>query len=145
MKALLQRVKHASVSVDNKLIAQIDHGLLVFLGVEKGDTPENMQTLADNILNYRMFNDPDGKMNLDIKQVDGKILLVSQFTLVANTKRGRRPSFTDAAPPQNARMLYNHMADYIVEKLGHVQTGKFAADMKVELLNDGPVTFMLES
>lgn len=143
MKALIQRVKHASVEVDGETTGQIDHGILVLLGVEKTDTPALADKLLQKILKYRIFNDAEGKMNLNVNQVEGALLVVSQFTLVADTQKGTRPGFSKGAAPQLGETLY----DYFCEKSAGAiltQTGKFGADMQVSLLNDGPVTFMLE-
>lgn len=145
MRALIQRVAHASVEVDQQRIGNINQGLLVFIGVEKGDRQEDADRLLKKILAYRVFSDPEDKMNLSVTDVQGGLLLVSQFTLAANTQKGLRPSFSSAAPPPEGEAMYN----YIVEqaRLMHpdVATGRFGADMKVELLNDGPVTFLLET
>ncbi|GAA6135485.1 D-aminoacyl-tRNA deacylase [Oceaniserpentilla sp. 4NH20-0058] len=143
MKALIQRVKHAKVEAKGQITGQIDQGILVLLGVEKHDT----QALADKLLNkllaYRIFADADGKMNLNVQQVAGKLLVVSQFTLVADTQKGTRPGFSKGATPQLGEALY----DYFVKQSKTfiaTETGQFGADMQVSLQNDGPVTFMLE-
>ncbi|MFV2055300.1 MAG: D-aminoacyl-tRNA deacylase [Thiohalomonadales bacterium] len=143
MKALLQRVRHASVTVDAKVIAQIEKGLLVFLGVQKNDTEAKAKRLAERILSYRIFADAAGKMNLDVQQVGGGVLVVSQFTLVADTNAGSRPSFSTAADPQLAQRLYTNFIAQIDQRHTAVQSGEFAADMQVLLLNDGPVTFSI--
>ncbi len=145
MKALLQRVTKASVKVGRKNVGVIGPGLLVFLGVDQEDTRENAENLAEKTLNYRIFPDAEGKMNLSVQDKGGEVLVVSQFTLSADTDKGLRPSFSSAAPPLQAEMLYLAYADAVKERLGKVQTGQFAADMKVSLTNDGPVTFLLES
>ena len=143
MIALLQRVTSASVSVDNKVIGEIEQGLLVFLAVQPDDTQAKAKRLAERVAGYRMFNDENGKMNLNVKQVGGDILVVSQFTLAAETNSGMRPSFTCAAKPEFSNELYQFFCRQLREKGFRVPTGEFAADMKVQLLNDGPVTFTL--
>lgn len=145
MKALLQRVTKASVKVGRSNVGAIGPGLLVFLGVDQEDTRENVDSLAEKTLNYRIFPDGDGKMNLNVQEAGGEVLVVSQFTLSADTRKGLRPSFSSAAPPLQAEMLYLAYAEAIRDKLGKVQTGQFGADMKVSLINDGPVTFLLET
>ena len=145
MKALVQRVSEAHVVVAGDIVGRIGQGLLVLLGVEKDDNPLRAEKLLDKILNYRLFQDSDNKMNLSVHDVQGGILLVSQFTLVADTRKGLRPSFSSAAPPALAHSLYQHALDFLQARLPDVQAGRFAADMKVHLVNDGPVTFLLES
>ena len=144
MKALLQRVSHASVTVRNQLVAKINGGLLVFLGVEKNDTEQQADYLARKIVNLRIFEDENGKMNLSLKDVNGEILLVSQFTLAGDVSRGNRPGFETAAKPDDANRLYLYFSEQLRVQGIETQTGIFQADMQVELLNDGPVTFMLE-
>ena len=144
MKALIQRVSQASVSVDGDVVGSIGQGVLVLLGVEKQDDEAAADKLLKKILNYRIFPDEDDKMNLSLLDVDGGVLLVSQFTLVADTKKGLRPSFSAAAKPADAERLYHYTVNSARKLTGNVQQGVFAADMKVTLLNDGPVTFMLE-
>ena len=143
MIALIQRVQHASVVVDGETIGAIQQGLLVLLGVEKEDNKAKAQRLAERVCHYRVFEDEAGKMNLNVQQVGGEILVVSQFTLPADTQKGNRPSFSGSASGEFAKALYQSFADYCG---GHVPvaTGRFAADMKVSLLNDGPVTFWLQ-
>lgn len=143
MIALLQRVTSASVRVNNAKIAEIKHGLLVFLAVQPEDTQAKAKRLAERVAGYRVFNDENGKMNLNVKQVNGDILVVSQFTLAADTNSGMRPSFTSAAKPEFSNNLYQYFCLQLREKGFSVPTGEFAADMQVELLNDGPVTFTL--
>ncbi len=146
MRALIQRVKHANVSVDGKEVGAIDHGLLLFLGVAAEDNKATADKLLQKLLHYRVFSDANDKMNLNVQQAEGGLLIISQFTLMADTNKGLRPSFSHAAPPAMAEELY----DYFVQQAGlHYPAGKiasgiFAADMQVSLLNDGPVTFLLE-
>lgn len=143
MKALIQRVKHAKVEVGAEVVGSIDAGLLVLLGVEKTDTQEVADRLLKKILAYRVFADDEGKMNLNVGQVAGSLLVVSQFTLVADTQKGTRPGFSKGAPPQLGEALYDYFVAKSAETI-NTQTGQFGADMQVSLLNDGPVTFMLE-
>ena len=143
MIALIQRVSRASVTVNNEVIGEIAHGLLVFLAVQPQDTQAKAKRLAERVGGYRVFNDESGKMNLNVKQVGGDILVVSQFTLAADTSSGMRPSFTSAAKPEFSDELYQYFCLQLREQGFNVPTGEFAADMKVELLNDGPVTFTL--
>ena len=144
MKGLIQRVSKASVKVDGEVVGAIDHGILLLLGVEKDDDEAAAEKLLKRVLSYRIFPDDEGRMNLNLQQVGGGLLVVSQFTLVADTKKGTRPGFSKGATPEQGEALY----DYFVMKAkalnSVVETGRFGADMKVELLNDGPVTFMLE-
>lgn len=141
----MQRVSEARVEVGGEVTGQIDRGLLVLLGIESDDDLLRMRKLMDKCLSYRMFSDPDGKMNLSVKDIEADVLLVSQFTLCADTQKGLRPSFSRGAPPVLAEQLYDDAVAYVASCLGSVQTGCFAADMQVHLVNDGPVTFMLES
>lgn len=143
MKALIQRVKNASVKVDGELIGEIGHGILILLGVEKTDTPELADKLLQKILKYRIFSDEAGKMNLSVNQIKGSLLVVSQFTLVADTQKGTRPGFSRGASPQLGEALYDYFCTQSAEQI-ETQTGVFGADMQVSLLNDGPVTFLLE-
>ena len=143
MIALLQRVSSASVTVDNQTIGEIEQGLLVFLAVEPEDTETKAKRLAERVAGYRMFNDENDKMNLNVKQAGGDILVVSQFTLAADTNSGLRPSFTTAAKPDFSKQLYQYFCQQLREQGFKVPTGEFAANMKVKLLNDGPVTFTL--
>lgn len=144
MIGLLQRVSHASVTVENQTIADIQQGLLVLVGVEKLDTKTEAEKLAKRILNYRLFADDNDKMNLSVTDINGSVLLVPQFTLPADTRSGNRPSFTPAASPQKGEQLFNHLVSLIQQQHSFVSTGKFGADMKVTLTNDGPVTFWLQ-
>ncbi|CAA0080434.1 D-aminoacyl-tRNA deacylase [BD1-7 clade bacterium] len=146
MKAVIQRVQHARVEIDGAVSGQIDQGILVLLGVAHEDDHAKAGRLLQKILNYRIFADDAGKMNLNVQQVGGGVLVVSQFTIEADTRKGLRPSFTTAAEPAKAEALYDYFVDetrkaYDAER---VQTGRFAADMQVHLQNDGPVTFILE-
>ena len=140
----MQRVTQASVSVDNKIIGKIDHGQMVLVGIEKEDVMTDLQRLADKLLKYRMFSDEDGKMNLNVQQANGSILLVSQFTLAANTKKGLRPGFSTAAEPSEAKKLFNMFIEMVRSQHNYVEIGEFGADMQVSLINDGPVTFLLD-
>jgi D-tyrosyl-tRNA(Tyr) deacylase len=153
MIALIQRVKSASVTVDEKLISSIDQGLLVLLGVEKEDETSVAERLAEKILKYRVFADDEGKMNLSVLDIGGSVLIVPQFTLAADTRKGLRPSFSNAASPEKGLAMFNQLID-IMRVTGKsispdlpanwLQTGQFGADMAVSLLNDGPVTFNLK-
>ena len=143
MIALLQRVSSASVTVDEQIVGEIEQGLLVLLAVEPQDTEAKAKRLAQRVASYRMFNDENDKMNLNVKQINGDILVVSQFTLAADTNSGLRPSFTTAAKPDFSKALYEYFCQQLREQGFKVPTGKFAADMQVKLLNDGPVTFTL--
>lgn len=142
--ALLQRVSRASVCVDNEIIGKINKGLLVLLAVEPEDTKENVQRLAQKVAKYRIFEDDNGKMNLNVEQVNGDILVVSQFTLAADTRKGLRPSFTSAASPQMGDEYYQYFCRCLRELGFRVPTGQFGADMQVALVNDGPVTIHLQ-
>ena len=144
MKALIQRVSRASVKVDGQIVGQIGHGLLVFLGVEKGDSTSEADFLAQKTVHLRIFEDENAKMNRSVLDVEGQILVVSQFTLCGDTSRGHRPGFDKAAEPKTAKELYLYFSDKVRAFGIKVENGVFGADMKVELLNDGPVTFMLE-
>jgi len=143
MIALIQRVSSASVTVSNNVIGEIAQGLLVFLAIQPEDTEAKAKRLAERVAGYRIFNDENGKMNLNVQQVDGDILVVSQFTLAADTSSGMRPSFTSAAKPEFSNELYQYFCQQLRDQGFNVPTGEFAADMKVQLLNDGPVTFTL--
>ncbi len=144
MKGLIQRVSHASVIVDGETIGEIDNGILLLLGVEKDDNLEKAGRLLDKVLRYRIFSDENGKMNLSLADTGGGLLVVSQFTLVADTRKGLRPSFSSGASPALGEELYDQFVTMARQKHDKVACGRFGADMKVSLLNDGPVTFMLE-
>ncbi len=146
MRAVIQRVTHASCTVDSTVTGQIEQGLLILLGVEDEDTTDDMQWLAQKFVNLRIFSDDQGLMNKSIQDIDGNILLISQFTLFAQTKKGNRPSFIRAARPDKAKPMYEEMATYLSNLLGkQVQLGIFGADMKIDLRNDGPVTIMMNT
>ncbi|MCT8988567.1 D-aminoacyl-tRNA deacylase [Shewanella phaeophyticola] len=144
MIALIQRVKRASVTVDDEVVGKIDHGLLVLLGVEREDNAEKLAKLATKVMSYRVFSDDNGKMNLNLSQVGGKLLVVSQFTLAADTAKGLRPSFSCAATPEQAKQLYLDFVAFCRQQGVETETGLFGADMQVELINDGSVTFNLQ-
>jgi len=145
MKAVIQRVDSASVSIDGIEISRIGAGLLVLLGVEKGDGEKDADFLLDKMIQLRIFEDGEGKMNLSLLDVSGELLVVSQFTLLADCRKGRRPSFTDAAEPETATKLYEYMLSRAREKVTKVGHGQFQAMMKVGLVNHGPVTILLDS
>ncbi len=145
MKAVIQRVSNALVIVEEQKIAQIDKGMLVLLGVKKGDAEQEAELLAIKTANLRIFNDIDGKMNLSLLDIKGEALIVSQFTLYGNCKKGRRPSFIEAALPGKADLLYQYYVECLRREGISVQTGQFQAMMQVELINDGPVTIILDS
>ncbi|WP_136248470.1 D-aminoacyl-tRNA deacylase [Halomonas borealis] len=145
MKALIQRVRHASVTVDGRETGAIEQGLLAFIGVEKGDDAQHAERLLHKLLHYRVFADEAGKMNLNLQQVEGGLLLVSQFTLAADTRKGLRPSFSSAAPPADGQQRFEALVERARAAWPRVASGEFGADMQVALVNDGPVTFLLES
>ena len=144
MIGLLQRVSHANVVVDGTEVGAIDHGLLVLIGVERGDGDPQAQRLLERLLGYRVFSDAGGKMNLSVRDVSGGLLLVPQFTLPADTRKGTRPSFTPAAPTDEGRRMFQSLVDLARQQTVPVATGQFGADMQVSLTNDGPVTFWLQ-
>ncbi|MFI8556980.1 D-tyrosyl-tRNA(Tyr) deacylase [Pseudomonas putida] len=144
MKGLLQRVRGARVEVGGDIVGAIDQGLLVLVAVEPEDTREHADKLLHKLLNYRVFSDPQGKMNLSLKDVSGGLLLVSQFTLAADTRSGMRPSFSTAAPPALGAELFDYLCQQAQSQHAAVASGRFGADMQVHLVNDGPVTFMLQ-
>jgi len=145
MRAVIQRVDEASVSVDGQVVARISRGLMVLVGVENSDTADDLTFLKKKIVNLRVFDDQDGRMNLAVKDVRGSILLVSQFTLHGDTRRGNRPDYTRAAPAERARELYNQLVSEIRSEDIPVESGVFQAMMKVSLVNDGPVTLIVDS
>jgi len=142
--ALLQRVSEAKVIVSGQCIAGIDQGVLALIGVQSGDKENTAELFISRIINYRLFADDDGKMNLSLIDIQGGLLLVPQFTLAANTKKGRRPSFTSAAPPELGESVFQSMVDFARNSYALVEAGRFGADMAVHLVNDGPVTFILD-
>jgi D-aminoacyl-tRNA deacylase len=146
MKAVIQRVQYASVTINNIVKSKINIGLLILLGIEDADNDEDIEWLSSKIINLRIFNDESGVMNLSVKEIDAEIILVSQFTLHASTKKGNRPSYIKSAKPDVAIPMYEKMIQRLQLALGkEVQTGEFGADMKVELLNDGPVTIIIDT
>lgn len=146
MRAVLQRVSKASVTIDQQIKSQIENGLLILLGIEENDNEADIEWLVKKIIQMRIFSDDNGKMNLSVKDIDGDILVVSQFTLFASTKKGNRPSFTRSAKPEIAIPLYEKFIGETEENLTKkIQTGTFGADMKVQILNDGPVTIIIDS
>ena len=144
MKLVIQRVKNASVEVEEKIVGEIEKGFLVLVGIKTGDTKEQADYLVKKVCNLRIFTDENNKMNLSLKDVNGKLLIVSQFTLYGNTKDGNRPSFIEAAKPEEAIPLYEYFCNECAKKGIEVEKGIFGADMKVKLLNDGPVTIVIE-
>ena len=145
MRFLIQRVTEASVTVDGNVIGQIGKGFLVFIGVAEGDTVAMADKLVKKLIGLRIFEDENGKTNLSLSDVDGSLLLVSQFTLYADCKKGNRPSFIKAGEPKMAEKMYEYIISECKKQISHVETGKFGADMKVALLNDGPFTILLDS
>lgn len=145
MRAVVQKVKYSSVTVDNEIIGKIDNGFMILLGVTHEDNLKEVEWLSKKIKDLRIFEDQDGKMNLSLEDVKGEVLIISQFTLYGNCIKGRRPSFTEAAKPEHAENLYNKFIEKFQSFGIKTQTGKFGADMKVELLNDGPVTIIIDT
>jgi D-aminoacyl-tRNA deacylase len=146
MRAVIQRVSKASVTIDDKIYSQVNDGLLVLLGIEDADTAEDTEWLSGKIVNLRIFNDDNGVMNVSVKDINGDILVVSQFTLHASTKKGNRPSYIKASKPEFAVPMYKKFLQQLTSDLGRkIYSGVFAADMKVELLNDGPVTIVIDT
>lgn len=145
MRLVIQRVKKASVTIEGNVVGSIDRGLLIFLGVGEGDTRSMVDKYVDKLAKLRIFEDENGKTNLDINDVNGKLMVVSQFTLYADCKKGNRPSFVHAAAPDIANELYEYFKEKCALKFGNVQSGQFGADMKVELINDGPFTVLWDS
>ena len=144
MRALIQRVRHARVEIDDQIVGEIEQGLMVLLGIQKGDDQAIADKLLHKLINYRVFADSDDKMNLNLQQVEGGLLLVSQFTLAADTKKGLRPGFSSAAAPADAVPIYDYFVAQAKQKIKKTDVGEFGADMQVHLQNDGPVTFLLE-
>ncbi len=145
MKAVIQRVRNAKVEIEGKTVGAIGQGLLILLGVADGDSEEDVVTLAEKILKLRIFSDENGKMNRSVRDVNGEVLVVSQFTLLANCRHGNRPDFLASAPPELANSLYEAFKTYIRQQTGKVECGIFGADMQVSLVNDGPVTILLDT
>ena len=145
MRAVVQRVAEARVLVDGQVVGQIERGFLVLLGVRRGDTPEDAAYLARKIAALRVFPDPQGRMNLSLAEVGGEVLVVSQFTLYADTRKRNRPSFIEAASPDEGKRLYSQCIDFLLREGIHVETGVFQAQMQVHLVDDGPVTILLDS
>lgn len=145
MIGLIQRVKTATVTIEEHPVGHIDAGILLLLGIEKADDQNSADKLLHKILNYRIFTDDEGRMNKSLTDINGGLLVVSQFTLAADTKKGLRPSFSSTASPQHAETLYNYFLSVAAEQHNNIQQGKFAANMQISLINDGPVTFKLET
>ncbi len=145
MKLVIQRVKNASVTIDNKLFNSINAGYLILFGAEKGDTKEKADWLANKVCALRCFSDENGKMNLSVKDINGEMLIVSQFTLCSDIKKGTRPSFDNAMPPEPANEMYEYFISKVKEQKIKVKTGVFGAHMEISLLNDGPVTFIINA
>lgn len=144
MLVVIQRVSHARVDIADETVANIDKGLLILCGFEPNDTEHNINKMLDKCINYRIFDDGQGKMNLNLKEVNGDLLLVPQFTLMADTQKGLRPSFSNAAPPELGRQLFDNLLTRAVQVFPKIQSGCFGANMQVHLCNDGPVTFLLK-
>ena len=145
MRALVQRVSRSAVFIDGELTAEIGRGMLILLGVGRGDTPEDIQYVAGKCIHLRIFEDEQGKMNRSLAEIGGQVLVVSQFTLYGDTRKGRRPGYSGAAPPELAEAYYNEFVDALRSRGVSVSTGRFGANMQVEIHNDGPVTLMVES
>lgn len=145
MRIVIQRVSHASVTVDNEIVGKIGEGILILLGVADGDTDEDIKYLADKALGLRIFRDENDKMNLSVRDIGGEVLVVSQFTLYGDCRKGKRPSFDKAGKPDFAEEMYEKFLAYVKDNFGSVQHGIFGADMKVDLLNNGPVTLIIDS
>ncbi len=144
MLGLIQRVSSSKVEVNGEVIGSIGQGITALIGIEKSDSEADARRLCEKILDYRIFSDREGKMNLGLRDIKGGLLLVPQFTLAANTRKGMRPSFSSAAPPDTSRQLFSYFCDYTKKQYLNVETGSFGADMQVSICNDGPVTFMLQ-
>ena len=145
MKALVQRVQEASVTVDGEIVGKIARGLVVFVGVDRNDSQQDLEYLVDKVVNLRIFSDEKSKFNISAMEINAELLIVSQFTLIADTRKGRRPSFIDAAPPETAESLFNLFVDRARGSGLKVETGRFQEHMLVKICNDGPVTIMLDS
>ena len=145
MRAVIQRIERAAVSVSGETVGSVKKGLLIFLGVGKGDDEQDIKYIADKALALRIFEDGDGKMNLSVTDIGGELLVISQFTLYGDCRKGRRPSFDTAMPPKDANVMYERFVEYIKKSGLKTETGVFGADMRVELVNDGPVTINLDS
>lgn len=145
MRIVIQRVLQANVTVDGSVIGEIGQGAVVLLGIHKDDLPEHVSWLTSKLINFRMFSDADGKMNLSLLDIKGSVLIISQFTLYGNCSSGRRPDFFDAAHPTKAKELYERFIEETRKEISSIATGSFGADMKVSLVNDGPVTFVIDS
>ncbi|MDD6484521.1 MAG: D-aminoacyl-tRNA deacylase [Clostridiales bacterium] len=145
MRAVIQRIERAAVSVSGETVGSVKKGLLIFLGVGKGDDEQDIKYIADKALALRIFEDEDGKMNLSVTDIGGELLVISQFTLYGDCRKGRRPSFDFAMPPKDANIMYERFVEYIKKSGLKTETGIFGADMQVELVNDGPVTINLDS
>jgi D-tyrosyl-tRNA(Tyr) deacylase len=145
MRAVVQRVRKAKVEVSNRHVADIQNGLLVYLGIHKSDGAQDVEYIVEKIAGLRVFDDAEGKMNLDLPQINGEILLISQFTLYGDCRKGRRPSFSEAAPPEMAKMIYESVISGCQSKGIRVKTGMFRETMQVHSVNDGPVTLLLDS
>ena len=145
MRVVVQRVKHASVTINGSVNGKINNGFLVLLGIQSTDSEQDVDYLVKKVTNLRIFSDENDKMNLSLKDVNGELLIVSQFTLYANCKKGNRPSFIEAAKPEHAKPLYEYFINECRKENLNVQTGEFGADMQIELINDGPVTILLEN
>jgi D-aminoacyl-tRNA deacylase len=145
MRAVIQRVTRASVTIDGEIVGEIGNGLVVLLGIARDDTRQDADYLAPKIIALRIFDDAEGRMNLSVKDIDGGLLVVSQFTLYGDVRRGLRPSWSDAAPPEIAEPLYDYFVESSRKLLGRVETGSFRKMMQVKLVNDGPVTILLDS
>lgn len=145
MRGVVQRVKCANVMVDNNVIGEINHGILLFLGVEDNDEEKDLEYMCDKVPNLRVFEDEEGKMNKSLIDIEGSILVISQFTLLGDARKGRRPSFSEAARPEKAIPMYENFIEKMKNLNINTQSGEFGADMKVELINDGPVTILLDS
>lgn len=144
MRVVIQRVSRASVTVENRVVGRIGPGIVVLLGVARGDTEQQAEWLAEKLVGLRMFEDDGGKMNLSVQDIGGELLVVSQFTLLGDCRKGRRPGFSAAAPPDDADRLYRYFVEYLRQQGYRVETGQFQAHMQVDLCNDGPVTLVLE-